>query len=301
MNIQAGPPPANNSSNSIHSGYCLARLPAGGYSIRDLEVGETFHPVIGPEAEAQALYVSQLGIPSRIQGANTEFVVWDIGLGAAANAIAVIRAARNCSVTLRISSFDRTLEPLKFGIENADRLGYFHGLEPHIHALIKERRASFVHGKLSVEWEALLGDFPSLLQRDAAELWPKPHAILHDAYSPMRNPAMWTLPLFERINRLLSPERGCALATYSRSTMLRVTLLCAGFFVGAGHATGQKEETTIAANTPALVAAPLDRRWLMRARRSSSAQPLGKPVYRQQRLSEEMWDKLLRHPQFQGV
>jgi len=40
---------------------------------------------------------------------------------------------------------------------------------------------------------------------------------------------------------------------------------------------------------------------LMRARRSTSAQPLEKPVYRQQRLSEEMWDKLLRHPQFQGL
>jgi hypothetical protein len=48
-------------------------------------------------------------------------------------------------------------------------------------------------------------------------------------------------------------------------------LLLAGFFVGVGHATGQKEETTIAANSPQLIAEPLDRKWLARARASHSA------------------------------
>jgi hypothetical protein len=80
--------------------------------------------------------------------------------------------------------------------------------------------------------------------------------------------------------------------------MLRVTLLLAGFFVGVGHATGEKEETTIAANTIDLIAEPLDRRWLQRAHRSSSAEPLWEPVYRQAALSSATWDKLLQHPQF---
>ena len=59
---------------------------------------------------------------------------------------------------------------------------------------------------------------------------------------------MWTAPLFTDLFRALDP-RPCAMPTYSRSTMLRVTLLLAGFYVGVGHATGEKEETTIAANT----------------------------------------------------
>ena len=87
--------------------------------------------------------------------------------------------------------------------------------------------------------------------------------------------------------------------TYSRSTLLRVTLLLAGFFVGAGHATGEKEETTIAANTLDLLEEPLSRDWLQRARRSRSAEPLWEPVYRQAPLSPESWEKLSRHPQFQ--
>ena len=109
---------------------------------------------------------------------------------------------------------------------------------------------------------------------------------------------MWTLPLFTGLFGLLDPERPCALPTYSRSTMLRVTLLLAGFYVGAGHATGEKEETTIAANTLELIDEPLDRIWLARARRSTSAEPLREPVYRQAPLCVDTWEKLEEHPQF---
>ena len=81
--------------------------------------------------------------------------------------------------------------------------------------------------------------------------------------------------------------------------MLRVTLLLAGFYVGKGHATGEKEETTIAANRPELIREPLDQTWLMRAKRSRSAEPLHSPEYIQRPLSDETWERLRSHPQFQ--
>ena len=80
---------------------------------------------------------------------------------------------------------------------------------------------------------------------------------------------------------------------------MRVTWLLAGFFVGVGHATGEKEETTLAANTLALLDEPLDHKWLARARRSTSAEPLHEAKYRQAPLSEETWARLQAHPQFQ--
>ena len=110
----------------------------------------------------------------------------------------------------------------------------------------------------TVEWRLHLGDFPTLLTEPLAQTLPKPHVIMFDAFSPAKNPAMWTLPLFTNLFQLLDPQRPCALPTYSRSTMLRVTLLLAGFFVGVGHATGEKEETTIAANTLDLINEPLN-------------------------------------------
>lgn len=143
-----------------------------------------------------------------------------------------------------------------------------------------------------------VADFPTLLTQPSSRDLAKPHVIMFDAFSPATNAAMWTQPLFSNLFRLLSPDRPCSLPTYSRSTMLRVTLLLAGFYVGVGHATGEKEETTVAANTPSLIAEPLDRRWLQRAHRSSSAEPLREPIYRQARLSAATWEKLQQHPQF---
>jgi hypothetical protein len=109
---------------------------------------------------------------------------------------------------------------------------------------------------------------------------------------------MWTRPVFENLFRALDPARPCALTTYSRSTLLRTTLLLAGFFVGVGHATGAKEETTIAANTPDLIAEPLNARWLERARRSDSAEPLREPVYTRAPLAPDTAETLRQHPQF---
>jgi len=158
----------------------------------------------------------------------------------------------------------------------------------------------FQDGAQSVKWELHLGDFPTLLAQSGSKQFPKPHAILFDAFSPARNPAMWTLPLFTNLFQLLDPQRPCALPTYSRSTILRVTLLLAGFFVGVGHATGDKEETTIAANDLNLISEPLDRRWLERAKRSHSAEPMVEVVYRCAPLTADSWNKLQFHPQFRA-
>jgi tRNA U34 5-methylaminomethyl-2-thiouridine-forming methyltransferase MnmC len=286
------------------SGYQLVRLNNGICSVRSLADDETFHPVIGPVAEAEALYVNQLRLRERLKNHSGEFVIWDVGLGAAANALTVLRATRDITCNIRLVSFDHTIEPLEFALKHAADLGYFGGYENHVKKFILEHHMTFQDDKQSVNWEFHLGDFPTFLSNlkfktQNSKLVPAPHAILFDAYSPAKNPAMWTLPLFTNLFQLLDPKRACALPTYSRSTILRVTLLLAGFFVGVGHATGEKEETTIAANTLDLITEPLDARWLDRAARSHSAEPMIEPVYRIASLSTETLEKLRRHSQFQ--
>ncbi len=280
------------------AGYQIVKLASGVHSVHSLEHKETFHPVIGPVAEAEALYVRQLKLRERVEKAREEFVIWDVGLGAAANVLTALRATGESRCRLRLLSFDNTLEPLKFALQHASELGYIIGYEEHLRNLLRDNHVQFETKNQTVNWEVHLGDFPTLLMQPATQKFPKPHAIMFDAFSPATNPAMWTLELFENLFRLLDPAQPCALPTYSRSTMLRVTLLLAGFFAGVGHATGEKDETTIAANTIELIDEPLDRRWLARARRSSSAEPLVKPMYRQARLSPETWERLQQHRQF---
>jgi hypothetical protein len=284
------------------SGYQLVRLNNGICSVRSLADGETFHPVVGPVAEAEVLYVNQLRLRERLRHHAGEFVVWDVGLGAAANALTVLRATRDLACHIRLVSFDHTLEPLEFALRHAADLGYFGGYEDHLKEFLRARRVEFQDGGQSVDWEFHHGDFPAWLSsKKSGRAQAPPHAILFDAFSPARNPAMWTLPLFTHLFQMLDPQRPCALPTYSRSTILRVTLLLAGFFVGVGHATGEKEETTIAANTLELISEPLDARWLARARRSHSAEPITEPVYRIAPLSAESWERLQAHPQFRDL
>src|SRR5256714_1451588 len=314
--------------------YKLVRLASGDYSVHSLAHQETFHPVIGPVAEAEALYLKQARLADRLKEHKGEFVIWDVGLGAAANALTVLRGTEAIPSRIHLLSFDHTLEPLAFALQHPAELPYLRGYETHLRKLINAitpldwkdellhvpdslnhgtrgrsslqestdhvsySYAAFDNGAQSRRWEFFQADFPSLLNSAEAHKLAKPHAIMFDAFSPAKNPAMWTQPLFLRLFQLLDPLRPCALPTYSRSTMLRVTLLLAGFFVGVGHATGEKEETTIAANDLRLIDEPLDRRWLARARRSHSAEPMTEPVYRIAPLTTGSWEKLQAHPQF---
>ena len=295
-----GPESFSSHNDHVQSvcGYKLVKLASGVHSVHSLAHRETFHPVIGPVAEAEALYVRQLRLAERLQPTRGEFVIWDVGLGAAANALTVLRATRDVPCSIHMVSFDSTLEPLEFALQHGGKLGYLAGYERRLEDLMRQGRVSFVDGQQQAQWDLHVGDFPTLLKQPAAQKIPKPAAIMFDPFSPATNPAMWTQPLFSSLFRLLDPTRPCALPTYSRSTMLRVTLLLAGFFVGVGHATGEKEETTIAANTLELIVEPLNRKWLQRARRSNSAEPLWEPVYRQARLAPETLDRLQQHPQF---
>jgi tRNA U34 5-methylaminomethyl-2-thiouridine-forming methyltransferase MnmC len=268
----------------------IVTVQAGARSIRSRQFGETFHPVIGPMAEARALHVEGARLRERLAAMNEAFVVWDVGLGAAANALAVIEEAGGKLVELH--SFDRTTAPLAFALKHADELVY---LAPHrraVEALLATGHATAG----TVEWSFHPGDFAETLNSADA---PAPHAILYDPYSPATNPDMWTLEHFTNLHARLDPARSCLLTNYTRSTAVRVTLLLAGFFVGYGPATGEKIETTIAANASALLAQPLDHEWLDRVARSTRGAPL-----RRDRTARVVGaDDLARlrvHPQFAG-
>jgi hypothetical protein len=280
--------------------YQLVSLANGQRTLFSASYGEKMHPGLGPQAEADLLYVRQLQIRERLAKTSGEFVIWDIGLGAAANTIAVLRATTSIPGHLCLVSFDNTAEPLEFALKNSAALGYLSGYQDQLSELLLNKKTAFRNGSLQGDWQFHLGDFPAWLSQDVegSGAVPPPHAIFYDAFSPAKNPAMWTLPVFQNLYRALDPRRPCALTTYSRSTVLRATLLLAGFFVGVGHATGMKEETTIAANTLDLIREPLDHHWLARARRSHSAEPLRQPIYSRAPLSPASISTLLTHSQF---
>ena len=256
--------------------FVIVTVASGARSLRSLEHGETFHPVVGPMAEARGLHVAQQRLVERARGTQP-FVVWDVGLGAAANAIAVLEALSVAETgAVELHSFDATLAPLEFAREHAAELGYFTGWENAVAALLRTGAAQCG----AVSWRLQLADFHASV---ADARIPAPHAVIFDPYSPTANPGLWTRAIFAAIRARAADE--CLLTNYSRATPVRVALLGAGWFVGRGGATGEKDETTIAATRREMLAAPLDAGWLARVRRSTVAGPA-------------VADELRAHPQF---
>ena len=285
----------------------LVPLAAGGYSLRSLANGQTFHPVVGPMAEAQGLHVrgTRLAERARALPPGEEMVVWDVGLGAAANALAAVAAFADegggWPGNVRLLSFDRTSAALRFALENADALGY-----PRRYAADLARQLEAGEGALrnaaggTLRWTTRLGDFPALLRGPDSASLPAPHAVFYDPYSPTVNPEMWTLEVFADLHARLRDDRPCLLTNYTRSTAVRVTLLLAGFYVGVGPSTGEKDETTVATNDPALLERPFSRDWLEgKVYASTNAAPLRAGGARGP-ISLEDFDRLLVHPQFVG-
>ncbi len=271
------------------SEFELVTVRFGARSLRSRVCGEVFHPVIGPEEEAHALHVNQQRLAQRA-AALPEFIVWDVGLGAAANAIASLEALHASPSKVEIHSFERDLGALHFALAAAAELPYLHARAGAALELLDsgETRVG------SVRWVLHQGDFRELPPSAAST----PHAVLYDPYSPYANPEMWSLEAFAELHARLSPERPCLLTNYTRSTAVRAALLLAGFFVGLGASIAEKDQTTAASNDLALLENPLTPDWLNRARRSTRSAPPRDESPEGGPISEADLAALERHPQF---
>lgn len=276
----------------------LVEVASGAKSLRSLEFGQTFHPVTGPMNEAVALHVAQQRLAERAGKCKTTFVIWDVGFGAAANALAAIEALSHCGRAIRLHSFDRTTASIEFALRHAEALGYVARHEKLLRELLSKGNAAIGDAATHIEWRLHLGDFCGQIQSDNQNAWDPPHAIFYDPYSPSANPGMWTLEHFSLLRKRLNDGIPCLLTNYTRSTAVRVTLLLAGFFVGEGCGIGGKEETTAASNDLSLIGRPLDARWLERVRRSTNSAPLRRTGVASGPISREDWEHLFAHPQF---
>ncbi len=298
MKIQTIPP----LSEGAEERFELVPLAGGIHSLRSLVNGQTFHPVVGPAAEADAVHMAGTRLVERANAMPGHcLVIWDVGLGAAANALAAVRALAagyQHTEEVMLFSFDRSLGALEFALANAETLGYPVGYESALKSLLIHRGVEIPMGDTKIFWRVVCDDFPTVLAH-SAKFFP-PHAIFYDPYSPTVNREMWTLETFGALLNRTDPGHPCLLTTYTRSTAVRVTLLLAGWFVGVGGATGEKDETTVAANVPGLLERPLSPAWLeKKVYASTNAAPLRETATDTRGpISKEDFQRLGAHPQF---
>jgi queuine tRNA-ribosyltransferase len=277
--------------------------------IRDKISGEVMHPVSDPSQEARLLYVEQARLIERLRAVDqtpdaVPLVLWDVGLGAAANAMAAIRAIESEAGVeraaagagalhradrrrLTLVSFENDLDALNLALRHPKWFSHLHHAAPR--RLLAQGSWS---SRAGIDWLLLHGDFAHC-KNDA----PRPDIIFFDPFSFKTDRELWTLAMFRALAELCA-NKEVELFTYSYSTSVRAAMLAAGFFVAKGMGTGPKAETTIALS-PRAAALPhrrelLGREWLRKWRRSDARTPFGAPP------GEERWHEVVSaHPQFQ--
>jgi queuine tRNA-ribosyltransferase len=251
--------------------------------IRDTTSGEVMHAGSDPSEEARALYVDQSRLIERVQdGTGEPLVVWDVGMGAATNAMAAILAVEAAAGpgagaaapgpitrSLTLVSFEQDLDALELALDHLRLFKHLRHAAPR--SLLTQQR--WTNGGSMIDWRLLPGDFA--VQKFEA---PAPDIIFFDPFSYKADGALWTLAAFRELARLCA-HRPVELFTYSGSTAIRSAMLAAGFYVAKGRGTGLKAETTIALSAAA--AAPpcrhelLGAEWLAKWRRSDARAPFG--------------------------
>lgn len=223
------------------------------------------HNPVGPWAEANALYIEQSNLKQYLtKDLDTELVIYDVGLGAAANAIATLHALKDAKRPVRLVSFEIDLDLLRFALEHSSQLGYLAGYENAIQSILKDKYWE----NENVKWELHHGDFLDCIE----DVQHKCHLVYYDPYSHKQNEEMWTTACFKKLREKCQPQ--AMLYNYSQATNIRAALLEAGFYVGYGQPTGLKEATTQAATQLKDLSNPLDERWLQRWKRSHKQLPL---------------------------
>jgi queuine tRNA-ribosyltransferase len=255
--------------------YEVHRAREGFSSIRQISSGEIMHSRTDPMEEARKLYVEQSHLRERLRDESQKekpLVIWDVGLGAAANAMAAIECYEKVSAArpLRIISFENDLDSLRLALQHKEDFPYLR--VDAVQAVLDH--CQWQSGKdPGLSWLLLPGDFLENMNRASA-----PDLIFYDMFSTKTSTHLWTAATFRKFFQACA-GRAAELFTYTCSTANRAALLAAGFYVARGRNAGEKLETTIALTPAARQSTPAERRdllgpdWLAKWNRSAAKFP----------------------------
>jgi tRNA U34 5-methylaminomethyl-2-thiouridine-forming methyltransferase MnmC len=193
---------------------------------------EACHSTTGAKAETALHYIKGCEISKKLE-AHNEIQVLEIGFGVGVGLL----------TTLEVLTPENRLQFVSVELDK-NLIEWFRARH-HSHALLKNLR-----------WEKnlLMLETPkisiTIIQGDAREtlapfLGSRGHkfgAIYQDAFSPRRNPSLWSVEWFELLKSASAAD--VILSTYSASTSIRKSLLRAGWSIQPGEKFGPKKSST---------------------------------------------------------
>jgi len=283
--------------------------------IMDCKSGERMHPLLEPFAEAKKLYLEQslVAIKRLTDIGTSPVVIWDVGLGAGANAMAFISYdwSTICDerLALNLVSFDITLEPLTLAFNHQSAFPYTS--HPAVESILTNKHSRTWScnqraQKYHIEWRYVEGDFCQTWRESAQSkrFLLTPNVICFDPFSQPVMPSLWSPELIDNICDAFK-ETPVLLITYSISTAIRALFLSNGWYVAKGKSIGRRPECTLAVSpagnaigllpsSSSSSAALLDKNWLAKFLRSDRPFPLELGSFAQ----EKRRSIVLQHQQF---
>jgi len=264
----------------------IVQFDNGSYSLRSPKSGEAMHSKVGAWEEARQIYVQGTGLRKRFEQGGA-IIIYDLGLGIAANALAAYECflESNPSSSMSIFSFESDLDGLRSAVESETLFPF---LQPHRDLLLELLREGLVQ-RPNFTWQIFEGNYLELQDSKKWEALSPADFIFYDFYSPDTDEHLWSEECFKKLRAKLN--RNGILATYACRKMIIKNLILAGFYVGEGRGTSAKKFTTLAIGSdfnPIFLAhfKALDETWLERLQKSKSV------------TTQDQWERLRKCPQF---
>ena len=201
----------------------------GSHTIYNSLVDECYHSVHGAVAESEHIFLRSGFCEIR----KTEIAVFEVGFGTGLNALLTLEEASRRGTRVHYTAVER----YPIGPDLYEQLNY--GSTP------QERDIFLQLHRAEWEREVPLGGCFSLKKMEAdftqMPLFESYDVVYYDAFSPERQPEMWSEELFVKLYDAMN--EGGVLVTYCAKGVVRRTLQAVGFSVEriAGPAGGKRE------------------------------------------------------------
>ena len=199
---------------------------------------EACHSTTGAQTETLLHYIQGCQIEEKIYSQN-QLTILEVGFGLGIGFLTTFDVLK------------KTLKPWSFiSVEIDQQLLEWFRLENLTHPFLKDLKWHnniLICKNEKVDLKILCGDARKTLPEFIKSTDAKWDAIYQDAFSPKKNPILWTCEWFHFLKAHSNPE--VLLSTYSASSSIRKSLLEAGWILHKGEKFGPKRTSTRASLT----------------------------------------------------
>ena len=217
--------------------YSLVKTGDGSSTLRANEFGEAMHTDAGAYEESVVKHVRACG---RIISGTNPLAVLDVGFGIGYNLCALLTEWSHLDLKPPLSII--SLEKDRSVAECFDSLHFSDERDEWFSVVKKAFLEENLEG-LGFSISMMFGDARKSVQ-SLAEQHRLFDVVFQDAFSPGKNPELWSLDYFRIIRRIMNDDG--ILTTYSAAPQVRRAMAEAGLRIAKGISTGRKKEGTIA-------------------------------------------------------